>query len=384
MNCHTPFGWTRLAFAPALCALGLQAGEAPVNRLQALIDQAAPDAEVIVPRGTYEAPIAIAKPLRLRGEAGSECVLQVTADEPAIRVATPQGVVLEALTIVWQRATSNRPSEALAALALRDSSVTLKDVRFRAPGNSQRCPCAVAAQGFSDLKVERCQFDGYEYTLQFSEGAKGRVSDTVVARPGHCGITVGPSCEVEVVRCLVTGSGFHGLRNTGGLLTAKDNLVINNQNRGFYLGNRSARGSIRNNVIQGNATGISGFARSEVEVANNVIANSEYAGLDARDTCRLRIHHNLFLNNTRGLVLFEESGKNENTLGANLAWGNPSDCENFDPVPELVRVDPALKDPANGDFRPTDPATVKGHGLSDPAPFKDLWGRWKALQIPAK
>jgi hypothetical protein len=39
-----------------------------------------------------------------------------------------------------------------------------------------------------------------------------------------------------------------------------DNLIINNANRGVYLGNKSARGTIANNVIIDNGTGIGGIA----------------------------------------------------------------------------------------------------------------------------
>jgi parallel beta-helix repeat protein len=45
-----------------------------------------------------------------------------------------------------------------------------------------------------------------------------------------------------------------------GTLNMTDNLIINNANRGVYLGNKSARGTIANNVIIDNGTGIGGIA----------------------------------------------------------------------------------------------------------------------------
>ena len=366
-----------LVIAPA-------AARGDATRLQSWIDEAPPHGEVIVPKGAWSQPITITKPIRLRGEAVDACVIEVTADQPAFRITTKEEVVLESLTIRWQRATSERLSEPLAAVWLRDSPVKLRSVRFYAPGNNVRCPSAISASGFSDLTVEESHFEGFDFTVQFFAGAKGRVADSVVWKPGHCGITVGPDCSVEVIRCVVAGSGYHGIRCTGGRLMASDNLVISNQNRGFYLGNKSATGAIRNNVIQGNGTGISGFAQSEVEVANNLISKSDFAGLDARDTCRLQVRNNLFVDNTRGLVLFKESGKNVNSVATNLFWGNQKDTEGFERMPEVVRADPQLTNLAGGEFIPRDPALLKRHGLRDPTPMKALWVKWTALRENAR
>jgi hypothetical protein len=238
---------------------------------------------------------------------------------------------------------------------------------------------AINALGFCAVKLEQCHIDGFDFPVQFSDGAQGILSDCVIWKPGHAGITVGPDCSVEVVRCLVAGSAYHGVRCTGGKLTATDNLVIGNKNRGFYLGNKSAQGVIRNNVILDNGTGISGFSQSEVEVVNNLIGKSDFAGLDARDTCRLHVHRNLFLDNTRALVLIKESGNNRNSVQANLHWGNKTDAENFEPTPVFVHGDPQLKDVANGDFAPTDPNLLKGHGLQDASVMKTLWAKWTTL-----
>jgi hypothetical protein len=135
-----------LVIAPVAAATGDTAG------LQALIDQASAHEEVIVPKGVWSQPITITKPIRLRGEAAGACVIEVTADQPAFRITTREEVVLESLTIRWQRLTSERLSEPLAAVWLRDSPVTLRSVRFQAPGNNARCPSAISASGFSDLK----------------------------------------------------------------------------------------------------------------------------------------------------------------------------------------------------------------------------------------
>jgi hypothetical protein len=377
-NIGGAFRWTNVLRGLVVSTLTAAAAAQP-GPLQTLINQAPEHGEVVLPQGTWNEAIVISKPLKLRGASTETSVIEVTADEPALRISSKGAVVLESLTIRWQRATSDRPVGPLAAVLLRDTPLTIRSVRFQAPGTNARCPGAVDALGLSDLKVEHSRFEGFEFTIQFSEGAKGVVADSVVWKPGHAGITVGPDCSVEVLRCLVAGSAYHGIRCTGGKLKATDNLVIGNKNRGFYLGNKSAAGLIRNNVIQDNGTGISGFAQSEVEVANNLIAKSDFAGLDARDTCRLQVHNNVFLNNTRALVLFKESGNNKNTIQTNLCWGNKTDAENFEPTPALVHDDPRFMDAANGDFAPTEPNRLKGHGLLDASVLRALWAKWTAL-----
>ena len=372
------FRWAELFLTLTVSSLTAVAA-AQSGQLQTLIDQAPDESEVVVPKGIWKEPVVISKPLKLRGASADGSVIEITADKPAVRITGNGAVVLESLTIRWQRATSERAAESLAAVWVRDTPLTIRDVRFQAPGSNARCPVAINALGFCAVKAERCHIEGFEFPVQFSDGAQGAISDCVIWKPGHAGITVGPDCSVEVVRCLIAGSAYHGVRCTGGKLIASDNLVIGNKNRGFYLGNKSASGVIRNNVILDNGTGISGFSQSEVDVVNNLIGKSDFAGLDARDTCRLRVHRNLFLDNTRALVLFKETGNNRNSVGENLHWGNKTDAENFEPTPAFVQGDPQLKDIANGDFAPIDPNLLKGHGLEDASVMKALWLKWAAL-----
>ncbi len=354
---------------------------AEATSLQTLIEAAPAGGTVAVPAGTWDKPVTIARPITLRADPAAGVVISVRADQPAIRVTSREPVVIEGLTIRWERATSERSTEPLAAVVLRDATATLRRCRFEAPGGNTRCPSGIHAVGLTELTVESCEVRGFEYAVNFWEGAKGTVKECVITQPGHCGITVGNDSEAEVVRCVVAGSLFHGLRCTGGVLKAHDNLVIKNKNRGFYLGNRSARGEIRNNVILGNATGLSGFAQSEVTVANNVILDSEFAGLDARDTCRLTVAGNVIASNTRGIAVFKESGTNRNQLDGNLLWSNPTETEGVEPAPAAVRMEPAFKDRGAGDFTLTNTeSAAQGMGLKDAQPIAALWAKWLTVK----
>lgn len=354
---------------------------AEVQSLQALIDAAPAGGTVTVPPGTWDQPLTLARPITLRAESPGGGTISVRSDQPAIRITSREPVVIEGLTIRWERATSDRLTEPAAALVLRDATATIRRCRFEAPGGNTRCPAGIHAGGLTELTLTDCEVRGFEYAVSFWDGAKGTVADCVIAKPGHCGITAGNDSEVEVARCVVAGSLFHGLRCTGGVLRAHDNLVIKNKNRGFYLGNRSARGEIRNNVLIGNATGISAFAQTEVEVANNVILDSEFAGLDARDTCRLRVTGNVIAANARGIAVFKQSGTNRNQLDGNLLWDNWTETEGVEPAPVATRAEPKFRDRPAGDFTlVTAPDAKPGPGLTDGKRIAALWARWPSIE----
>lgn len=353
---------------------------AEVTSLQALIDQAESGGEVTVPKGVWREPLRIDKPLTLRGAGRDASVVDVVSDQPAIRLGHAKGdVVLENLTVRWKRATSNPAPEAQAAIVTKDGPVRLRNLRVVAPDDYARCPSGFTADGFADVKIDGCEFKGYEFTLYLGGGASGVIADCVVAKPGHCGITAGPESRIEVMRTIVTGSRYHGLRCTGGKLNLHDNLVIANKNRGIYLGNKSATGTIRDNVIRDNGTGISAFSGTEVKIHNNLIAGSEFAGIDMRDTCRLDVARNLLVDNSRGIVLFPESGKNRNVIGKNASAGNTTETEGFpQPPPELQQVEGEL---ASGKFEMAD---AKGFGLTDPTTITPVWQRWIAWRENAR
>lgn len=360
--------------AVVLVSQRLVSGE-DAKGLQEMIDAAPAGGVVVVPKGVWTEPVRVPKPLTLRGEDRDGSVLEVVSDEPAVRLAHDKGeATLEKLTIRWKRATSDRPSGPLAAVVSKDGGLRMRDVRVVASDNYARCPSAFTAVGFGETTIEGCEFDGYEFTIQFADGAKGTIKDCVVTNPGHCGITAGPESTVNVAGTIVTGSRYHGLRCTGGELNVENCLVVANKNRGIYLGNRSARGTVRENVIQGNGTGISAFAESEVKVHNNFIGGSDFAGVDMRDGCRLDVERNLLANNSRGIVLFKEAGRNRNSIGENASVGNKTETEGFEQQPKMRKVEGEV---AEGEFAMEG---AKGFGLSDPERIKPLWKRWTSLR----
>ena len=341
--------------------------------LQELIDQAAAGAEVRIPKGNWKEPLVVSKPLKLRGENPAESIIDVVSDSPALRIETKGEVFVEGLTIRWRRETSHRPAFVQAAVVVTDTKLTLQNVNFVAPDDKLRCPSAFTATGFSEVSMSGCEFKGFDFTIQFGDGARGTIADCVVIKPGHCGITVGNGSKLEVTGTIVTGSEFHAMRCTGGELNASGNLVIANKNRGFYLGNKAARGTIRDNAIIGNGTGISGFGGSEVEIAHNYIAQSDFAAVDMRDNCKLKVSRNAIVNNARGLVLFKESGQNHNVVAINALGGNKTETEGFEKTPDVQRVNASVPGNATGRFVLGD---VEAFGLTAPEKIQALWPRY--------
>ena len=350
------------------------------DSLSARIEGAKDGDTIRVGKGTFNETIKATRSITLRGKSTDESVIVLTADEPALTVTENATVTVESMTIRWRLASSEPQPGPPSAVFVKDANLVLKNCRLIADGNGKRCPSGLMVDGFSEVALKNCRVDGFEFAVNVRGGGQGTVSDCVFLRPGHCGITVFSGSELTVERTIVAESAYHGLRSTGGKLTATDNLIINNRNRGMYLGNKSAEVDLSGNVIVGNGTGISGFAHSSGSIRRNVILGSEYAAVDARDTCALSIEANILSGNTRGFVLFAESGKNRVDLKSNTFWRNETDTENCDLPRDALLVDPRLADPTNGQFETgTTEVRAGGHGLENPAPIAKLWRKWTDL-----
>ena len=348
--------------------------------LQELIDAAGAGETVIVPEGVYTEPVRINKSLKLKGQSLRGSVFEVTANEPAIFVDAKgkDEVTIEGLTIKWQLATSDKNIEHPFAVAVKDTKAEIKSCNFVPLGNPERSPVAIRAMGFSNLNIEACRFEGFEYVVCYGEGTEGAMSDSLIMDCGHQGVILYSGATAKIIGNVITGSKYHAVRSTGGTLEVKDNLIIENANRGIYLGNKSAGGVISNNIIMGNGTGISGFAQSKVRIQNNIIADSSYAGISMQDSCSLSIRNNILQGNAKGCILQKEGSKDANKVFRNLFWQNEADVENFDKPAVSISAEPGFVDPDNGDFSLKAGAALEHkQGLTDPNVFKILWKRWK-------
>lgn len=348
--------------------------------LQALIDSTKPDDTLVIPEGIYTEPVTITKSLTLRGASRTGCIFEITANRPAILVDTQSKgkVNIENLTIKWQLATSDKTTESLYAVGFKDSKGRIKNCNFIPLGNPQQSPVAVQAQGFTDLTITTCRFRGFEYAICFGDGTTGAMEDSLVMDCGHQGVILYTGAKVAVRGNVFTGSGYHAVRNTGGNLTLQDNLIIDNKNRGVYLGNKSSSGVIRNNLIVRNATGINGFASAKYLIENNVIADCSYAGIAMEKSCRFTIQKNILQGNEQGIAESAQGGAGENTCKDNTFWKNAKDAENYSLPADSILQDPQFASPSTGNYSLKDGASkTSHHGLSNPEVFEVLWKRWQ-------
>jgi nitrous oxidase accessory protein NosD len=347
------------------------------NRLQDLVDAAEVGATVAVPGGTYTQPVTIAKALTLKGQSAGQCVLEVTSDGPAVIIDTKgQGKVsVSGLTVKWQLATSDTKTERRCALYVKDTEVSITDSRFVPLGNNQRSPTAVQIEGFSKATVSGCESQGFDYVVCCGKGTDGLVENCVIRDCGHQGIINYEGSTLRVERCVVAGSQFHGLRCTGGTLTAKDNLLMDNKVSSIYLGNKNGRGTITNNLMIHNGSGVAGFYQAEFKVENNVVMDSVDSGIGMWDTCRLTLQNNILRGNPKALAVYAKGGtKDTNTIGLNTYWKNAANTENCTLPADSIQADPLFKDPNAGDssLRPG-VAAERRQGLSNPEVIRTLW-----------
>jgi len=358
----------------------LQAGDSQIeSNLQKKIDSAKSGDTITIPKGLYTEPIIIDKSLTLKGRSRTECVFEVTADKPAVFINTKgKGkVTIEDITIKWQLATSEK-NDMPCALGIKDSKAEIINCKFQAAGNHKRSPIALNVTGFSNAVIDSSRFEGFDYVVCFRDGTKGKLLNSFIKNCKSQGIILYDGANVDVIGNIITGSKKHAVRSTGGTLRMKDNLIVNNANRGVYLGNKSARGTIKNNVIMGSGTGIGGFANSKVNIENNIIANSSYAGIGFRDSCYLQIRNNIFIDNERGWAMFKDGSRNNNGCQMNTFWKNKIDAENFRKTGNSILQNPNFVDPANGDFSlKSGPAKQNNQGLTNPQIIKQLWQKYK-------
>ncbi len=348
--------------------------------IQKLVDAAKPDSTIYIPEGLYSEPVSIDKNLTLKGANRATCIIEVTADQPLVYAAPKSKVTIESLTLKNQLETSQKTDPPGYTLVAQDATVVARDCLFIALGNIKRSPVSVFARGFSNVQLEECRFEGFEYTIQYGEGTKGLVKDCIIQDSGHCGITAYEDSDVTIQNNVITGSLYHGIRSTGGTIHVRDNLIIDNRNRGIYLGSKPAHGSIINNVIIGNSTGISAFSYTDTKIENNLILNSGYSGIDTRNTCKISVKNNIFSGNSRGFSVQDPQGGNKFKVVRNTFWKNEQTSGDYKLPSTTIEENPQFKDPTTGNFA-IENSKVKsaGHGLSNPEPIASLWKQYVEL-----
>ncbi len=361
-----------------MVATNLIAGETQTGfRLQEAINNASPGDTITIPPGTYTQPVTIRKALTLDGQGA---VFEVQANQPAIQIDTSRPVSLKNLEIQYQPKSKQQKGDSPYAVYTSGGDLLIENCAFKDMSRSGNSPCAVLAAEKSTLNIKNSRFEGFDYTIQFWNESSGNVDNCLIANPGHCGITIGEYSSAILKYNIITGSHYHAVRCTGGKIIANANLIMDNKNRGFYIGNKSSAGTLSNNLMINNSIGISVFANSNMKIENNIILRSGYAGLSLSDTATLDMKDNMIINNERGVTGFSEEKDKEPSVkvtGKNLIYGNTVECEKAELSSRTIRIDPLLNDADSGLFAATADG-AKDAGLSDPSELQMLWKKWKA------
>ncbi len=346
--------------------------------IQELIDAARPGTTIYIPAGNHEGHMVIHKALTLKGADRETAILEVTSDQPLIHVPKKQKLTIESLTLKSQLETSERTDPPGCAVLAKDSTVIVRDCSVVALGSIKRSPLGIYIQGFSNVQLLDCRFEGYAYPIFYGEGTEGLVKDCVVRNPGDCGFMSHADSEVTIEGNIFTGSAKHGVRSTGGTIHLKNNLIIKNRNRGVYLGNKTTHGEIINTAIVGNGSGISAFASSDVEIENNVIIGNGYSGIDTRYYGQIQVKNNIVANNQKtGFAVFEE-GSTKFKVGDNTFHGNGEPSTDYDLPSSTIAENPKFADPDSGNFKTGNSEIMKAeHGLTNPEVIANLWKKYE-------
>ena len=335
---------------------------------------------------TIEEPMEIVKSVHLIGKSPDASVIRVHASEkPAISIRNAERVILENLTIQWSPGSTDMKMEEPAAVSIRDTDVIIRNCVFEPFDRPRQTPYAVLAAGRTNLEFTDSTATGFAYTVMFTDGANGTVKNSVLSGAGHSVVTLHEFSEVTIENNILGECLYHAVRNTGGDMNMKNNLVFNNNKAGAYLGNKDAHGLIVNNLFYGNKGGIWSYYGSDVTVENNLFTRSKSEGISFWNTCDLKIHQNSFIHNPMGLIQHEKKEFGQGALTSmNHFWENKSDVKNFEKSQSSVSGDPLFRDPENGDFSPQPGSPLLRDdtiiGLIKPQVIHKLWKKWESMK----
>jgi len=351
--------------------------------IQDLIDKAEPGGVVEIPPGVHPGLLKITKPLMLLGKSPDECTIEIMGDDPAIAIHGAGNVTLENLKIRWSPRSTGKRLEEPAAVSVRDTDkVILKSCRLEPLDRPKQTPYGLLAAGRSFVSFTDGTSEGFSYTLMFTNGANGEVKNSFLSDAGHSVVTLHQYSKVLIENNILARCGYHAVRNTGGVMEMRGNLVVENKRSGAYLGNKSAHGRIVNNLFLSNQSGIVGFSQSDVRIENNIFLNGKIEGIGFRNSCNLQIGRNIFCGNPLGLVCYlrDPAGIGANADG-NHYWNNEQDVKDFEKAENAGSGDPAFTNAENGDFSLSSKTAVNGEegsraGLVDPEQIRLLVGTW--------
>ncbi len=351
--------------------------------LQEKINNAQEGEVIIVPERVYTENLIITKPIILRGESVKKSVIKFMGDVPAIFIKKVKNVTIENLTIKWSQKSTDKFLENAAAIAVCNADVLIKNCLLEPIDRPKQTPYGLLVQGKSDVTFIGSQTKGFAYTIMFTDGANGVIRDSFLEGAGHSVVTLHANSKVAIIHNILARCDYHAVRNTGGTMDMKNNLVIDNNRAGTYLGNRSAHGIIENNLFTRNNGAIWAYAKSDVKIINNLFINSKNAAISFRGSCKLKIEKNSFIDNPTALIRYKGKEKSKSsgaTIGKNHYWKNKKDNVDLkdNNVEKIISGSPRFNNSKKGDFSVRKESALEKNGnviagLTNPNIINFLW-----------
>lgn len=346
----------------------------PAQELQDLIDAAEPGAVIQLEEKFYEETIHIDKPLSLVGTGFRTTRIRVLSDEPAITIRGAEGVELRDLSVIWSQKSTDLRSGELAAIYVRDSTATLTHVHMEPYDRPLETPVGLLVAGRSDVTYDAGAAHNFAYTILYTDGAGGTVSNSLITAAGHSVVTLHEGSTVEIIGNVLGECRYHAVRNTGGTMDMRNNIVFNNARAGAYLGNKPARGVIENNLFTGSQGEIWSYYDSSVRIANNAFLSSRGPAIGTWRSCDLPIEGNLFAGNPVAIQVYPKGEAGNIAPVGNHYFSNGEKGIDAPEDPAASEGNPGFEDLSAALL--TASAVPQGRGLSDPAAIKETHARW--------
>jgi hypothetical protein len=398
--------------------------------IQAAMDAASTGTVIHIGPGRFEAPLVVNKAVSLVGAGWSQTVLGPLQPRPGAPADVQRDFdrrFREARTDDARRQIREEYAAAYETPVVQIQSsqpVVLTGIRFTLPGVPPEgrllSTTVVQVQG-GQVTLRDCAIVGSSGNgLSIGQGASVTVSNCLVAAAWNTGIQIERTSpagkvlitdsdirnchyagiiaraeNVEIRRCRVSGSAWHGIRYDGISPAIEGNLVFGNARSGIYASGRT-EAQVRGNVFWKNEmNGLSAWFNNRDAIHNNTFAANLREGLaivgaseptlrqnifasnlvgisigdvndssaSAKASGRLNLRDSVFWTNEVNFVFNGAAAANDPTLTNRFTLGNFTGCE---------EIDPKFRDPARGNFS-IQSGSAHDAGASQPLALQSPW-----------
>lgn len=298
------------------------------SSLQALIDHGDPGATIVVPPGSYNGPVRIAKTLSLVADQGGTVTLTNDSEEPAVKI-TADDVTIDGITI-QDESVKEAPSvlvkgdrvhlkelsiatgsDGIQLRGTQDGIVESSSITW---GASERTKMFNRGNGIDLYEAHAAEVRGNSIIAMYDGIYTENSDDTLVvantiqySRYGvHCMYTKGTIVQDNVGTMNITGAMIMSVQEVivERNVFAKQNENVNSQGILLYDAHYSI---VRSNIAEGNRVGLYVEQSTNNTIENNEII-SNFTGLQLLSSEENIVGHNSFIGNVHAAGARGSSG----------------------------------------------------------------------------